>query len=553
MVSMRMVVWRALVGLLLVLGVVSAPGRAVADQGFVWRQEYITTADGTRLHADILRPSGIADDAKTPVIMTVSPYRSHLAYLTSPLLKGGPSIENLPVATLIAAGYTYVIVDLGGYGGSSGCPDFGGPNERSEVKTAVEWAAGQSWSTGKVGLMGISYEAWTGLMGLAEQPAGLAAVAAFEPVPDPGAYLYMQGIAWKFSGKPVTETGVRPGDFAGLEHLLIASTPARWDDSPEYQANAVSIDPACYQKMAAQTQNHDASSAFWQDRDLVAKLRGNTIPLFLGQGFIDYNTKPDRVFQLWNELGPGEHRAWFGQWGHRTCEDKCGTPQFSAELVAFFDRLVAGKDIQVPGPRITVGQFDGKWRSETRWPPADMRQVPVDLRTGTYTDRGLIPGADREIWSVSQPLAQDQHLSGAATATLSVDGPPQASVTVEMYDVDPNGRGTVITRGIAPATPTTQLRLLAQDWPIAAGHRLAFRITDVLDDVWAHVPSLAKVTVTAARLRLPLLTAVRTADLQGGISEGIPKWTNEKWVAVPADALNNATVNIDFPPRTGDR
>lgn len=550
---MRMVLWRALVGLLLMVGAVVAPGQAAAESAYQWRQEYITGADGTRLHADVLRPAGIADDVKTPVIMTVSPYRAHLAYLTQPRPSGGPSTENLQIDMFLQAGYTYVVVDLRGFGGSNGCPDFGGAGERSDVKTAVEWAAGQSWSTGKVGLFGVSYEAWTGLMGLAEKPAGLMAVGAFEPVVDPYSYLYMQGLAWKFSGKPVTETGIRPGDFAGLEHLLIASTPGHWEDSAEYQANATSIDVSCYRQYLDATQNHDGSTAFWQDRDLVAKLRGNTIPLFLGQGFVDYNTRADRVIEMWNGLGAGEHKAWFGQWGHRTCTDKCGTPQFDVELLGFFDKHVAGKNAPVPGPRITVGQFDGNWRSETAWPPADTRNVGFELKTGGYTDRGLVTGPDRDIWSVSQPLEHDQHLAGAPSATLTVDGSPRATVTVELYDIAPDGRATVITRGIAPVTATAQVRMLAQDWPIPAGHRIGARITDVVDDVWAHSPTFGRVTVTSAQVRLPLLTAVRTPDVQGGLSEAIPKWRAEKAMSLTPDLINNATVTVDFPSRTGDR
>ncbi|MFE4459397.1 CocE/NonD family hydrolase [Nocardia tengchongensis] len=551
MVSMRMVVWRAVVGALLVVGAVVAPGQAVGDPGYQWREEFITSPDGTRLHADVLRPTGLADDVRTPVIMTVSPYRAHLMRLSEPRLGGGPSTGELPVPMFLQAGYTYVIVDLRGFGGSNGCPDFGGPGERSDVKTAVEWAAGQPWSTGRVGLTGMSYEGWTGLMGLAEKPAGLAAVAAFEPVADPNAYLYMQGIAWKFSLKPISESGFRPGDLAGFEHLLIASTPAYPADSAEYKANASSIDPACYSHYLAETTNHDAGSAFWRDRDLVEKLRGNTIPLFLGQGFVDYNTRADRVFQLWNGLGPGEHKAWFGQWGHRDCTEKCGAPQFASELLAFFDREVAGKDVPGTGPRVTVGQFDGRWRSETAWPPADSRAVDIELRAGRYTDRGLIPGADRELWTISQPLDKDQHLSGAPTATLTLDGPAAASVTVEVYDIAPDNRATVITRGIAPVTPTTQVRLLAQDWPIPAGHRIGIRVTDVVDDVWAHAPALAPVTVTAAQLHLPLLGAIRTPDLPGGESEAIPKWRNEKTVSLAPEVVNNATVAVNLPVRTG--
>jgi len=546
--------WRGLAGVLLMLGVL-APVTAAEPVGvpYQWSQSYITGADGTRLHADILRPAGIAEDTRTPVVLTVSPYRSHTAYLSLPRLEGGPSTDDLHVAMFLNAGYTYVIVDLRGFGGSSGCPDFGGPGERSDVATAVQWAAGQPWSTGRVGMVGTSYEGWTGMMGLATKPAGLAAVASFEPVVDPYSYVYMQGVSWKFSGKPVTEQGIRPSDTTGMEHLLIASTPGRPDDSPEYQSNAVQISPECYAQFAANTTNHDGGTEFWRARDLVEQLRGNTIPLFLGQGFLDYNTRAYRVFDVWNSLGPGDHRAWFGEWGHSDCHDKCGTPDFDSELLAFFDKHVAGRDVEVPGPRITVGQFDGGWRSETAWPPADARRVPIGLRTGVYTDRGLLPGPDREIWSISEPLTTDQHISGIPTASLRLSGPPAATVAVELFDIAPEGRATVITRGIAPVADTADIRLLAQDWPLRAGDRLGVRITDVVDDVWSHAAANSQVTVLAARLELPLLTTPRTPDRTGGTSEAWMKWRGQKVRTLGPDVLNNAVMPMNVLNEPGPR
>lgn len=547
-------VWRGLAGVVLMLGVL-APVTAAEPVGvpFQWSQTFITAADGTRLHADILRPEGVAEDTRTPVVLTVSPYRSHTAYLSLPRLEGGPSTEDLHVAMFLNSGYTYVIVDLRGYGGSSGCPDFGGPGERSDVATAVQWAAGQPWSTGRVGMIGTSYEGWTGMMGLAAKPAGLAAVAAFGSGVDQYSYLYMQGISWKFSGKPVTEQGIRPSDMAGMEHLLIASTPGRPDDSPEYRSNAVQISPECYRQFAANATDHNGGTAFWRDRDLVEQLRDNTIPLFLGQGFLDYNTRAYRIFDVWNGLGPGEHRAWFGQWGHNDCHTKCAAPDFDSQLLAFFDRQVAGRDVEVPGPRITVGQFDGGWRSETAWPPADSRRVPIDLRIGTYTDRGLLPGPDREIWSISEPLTSEQHISGIPTASLRLSGPPSATAAVELFDIEPSGRATVITRGIAPVADTADIRLLAQDWPIPAGHRLGVRITDVVDDVWSHAPANAQVTVLAARLELPLLADPRTPDRTGGTSEAWAKWRDQKVRTLDPDVLNNAVMPMNLPNETGPR
>lgn len=526
---------RVAVGVALVVGAAAPVTAEPVGVDYTWTQEYLTAPDGTRLHVDILRPAGLAEDERTPVLLTASPYRAHLAYLSVPRPEGGPSTENLPVERALRAGYTYVIADLRGFGGSNGCPDYGGPGERSDVVAAVEWAASRPWSTGRVGVVGTSYEGWTGMMALAGKAKGLAAVAAFAPVVDPYSYLYMQGTSWKFGGKPLTEDGIRPADTAGVEHLAIAATPGHWADSDEYRANAVAMTEQCAADYLALTTDHNGANPAWRERDMVDDLRGNTTPLFLAQGFLDANTRADRVLEVWEARGPGEHRAWFGQWGHSDCSTRCQTPQFEDELFAFLDRHVAGADVPVPGPPVTVGQFDGGWRGEAVWPPADARRISVDLRTGTYTDRGLLPGPDREIWSITPPLTEPLHLAGRATAALRLDGPSNATVALELYDIAPDGRATVFTRGIAPVGPDAEVRLLWQDARLAVGHRLGIRITDVVDDVWSHTPANARVTVTAARLDLPVLTTPRDLDLPGGV----PTW-HERWRTVEAVHLDPA-------------
>ncbi|MGS2809877.1 CocE/NonD family hydrolase [Nocardia sp. MW-W600-9] len=537
---------RVAAGVALVLGMAAPVSAEPVNVAFQWTQDYLTAPDGTRLHADILRPSGLADDVRTPVLLTASPYRAHLAYLTQPRPEGGPSTDNLPVEWALKAGYTYVIVDLRGFGGSNGCPDFGGPGEQSDVAAAVEWAASKSWSTGRVGVVGTSYEGWTGMLALAAKPKGLAAVAAFEPVVDPYSYLYMQGVSWKFGGKPLTEDGLRPADLAGPEHLAIAHTPGRWDDSPEYQANAVALTKQCTDSYLALTTDHNADNPGWRDRDIVDDLRGNTTPLFLGQSFLDTNTRADRVLDAWQAMGPGEHRAWFGQWGHSDCRSRCGTPHFTEELAAFLDRHVAGAAVDVPGPPVTVGQFDGGWRGESVWPPVDAERVTVDLRTGTFTDRGLLPGPDREIWSISAPVTEALHLAGRATASVQLSGPPEATVALELYDIAPDGRATVMTRGIAPVRPEAAIRLLWQDARLAVGHRLGIRVTDVVDDVWSHTPANASVTVTAARLELPLLTTARESNLPGGVPIWHARWRTEETIQLDQGLLNDPAHSVDL-------
>src|SRR3954470_559505 len=146
----------------------SAAGVAYPDAD--WSEAFITSpsdAGDATLHADILRPKGAKNADKTPVILSIGPYFNHSGQTgpagpaedTSydPVGPAGPSDrfnDFIEGARLMQRGYTYVMVDLRGFGGSSGCLDWGGPGEQSDVVNAVQWAASQPWSTGKVGMYG---------------------------------------------------------------------------------------------------------------------------------------------------------------------------------------------------------------------------------------------------------------------------------------------------------------------------------------------------------------------------------------------------------------
>ena len=153
--------------------------------GATWTEATIPSADGVQLHADILRPTA-KGNARTPVILSIGPYFNHSGQ-TGPAgpVEGtsydpvgpstGPSDRFLDLvegAHLMERGYTFVMVDLRGFGGSSGCLDWGGPGEQADVVKSVEWAAQQPWSTGAVGMYGKSYDGVTGLVGVNRKPAG---------------------------------------------------------------------------------------------------------------------------------------------------------------------------------------------------------------------------------------------------------------------------------------------------------------------------------------------------------------------------------------------
>src|SRR3954465_11013035 len=279
------------------------PAAANADApppGSKWTQAYITEADGTKLHADVLRPANLPADAKTPVILSIGPYFNHSGQTGpagpledtpyTPVGDAGPSArfyDFVNGAHLMERGYTWVQVDLRGFGGSSGCLDWVGPGEQADVKAAVEWAAKQPWSTGKVGMYGKSYDGVTGLLGIAQQPAGLSAGVSQEPVYDLYRYLYMNRV--RFENALATPA----------LYDAIAATPGATGDTLAYNTASLNS-PDCLALNWLSQQNADHNAAFWRDRDLIAKTHGKSTPLFLTQGFIENNTKPDGAWDLFN-------------------------------------------------------------------------------------------------------------------------------------------------------------------------------------------------------------------------------------------------------------
>src|SRR3954465_9348769 len=134
----------------------SASGVAYPDAD--WSQAWIPSSGGVTLHADVLRPKGATASTKTPVIISIGPYFNHSAQ-TGPAgpaegtqydpvgPNAGPSErfqDFVEGSGLLRKGYSFVMVDLRGFGGSNGCLDWAGPGEQSDVVNAVKWAATQS-------------------------------------------------------------------------------------------------------------------------------------------------------------------------------------------------------------------------------------------------------------------------------------------------------------------------------------------------------------------------------------------------------------------------
>jgi putative CocE/NonD family hydrolase len=150
------------------VGIASIPASALAQTtaDVTCHIEYAPMRDGIRLATEVYMPPG---PAKYPVIMQRTPYNRN----------GAATDTNCASTTLrdmAGAGYVVLNQDVRGLYRSEGAfnPMF---QEATDGYDAIEWAAAQPWSTGKVGLMSGSYVGLTQWQPAVLTPPHLAAIA----------------------------------------------------------------------------------------------------------------------------------------------------------------------------------------------------------------------------------------------------------------------------------------------------------------------------------------------------------------------------------------
>ncbi|MFN0165240.1 MAG: CocE/NonD family hydrolase [Bryobacteraceae bacterium] len=130
-------------GAVLLVALVAAAPAAETDS-FAVETVMMPLRDGVRLATDIYRPArgGTAADGKFPVLLTRSPYN-----------KRG---ERSKGEFFARQGYVFVAQDCRGFHASEG-EMYPLLNEARDGYDAIEWAARQPWSNGKVATTGASY------------------------------------------------------------------------------------------------------------------------------------------------------------------------------------------------------------------------------------------------------------------------------------------------------------------------------------------------------------------------------------------------------------
>ncbi|HWG61935.1 MAG TPA: CocE/NonD family hydrolase [Streptosporangiaceae bacterium] len=455
----------------------SGPAGAQAGSMVIERDVPVPMDDGLVLRADVFRPAG---EGRYPVILTYGPYAKGLAFQEGyadqwrlmvdqhPDVAAGSSNahqnwEVVDPEKWVPEGYACVRVDSRGAGRSPGRLDPFSPRETRDLYECIEWAAGQAWSTGKVGLNGISYYAMNQWHVAGLHPPHLAAMCVWEGAAD----FYRDathhgGILSTFWGnwydKQVTVVQHGIGD-RGPRNPLTGETvagPETLDDAELAAARA---------PFGEQISAHPLDDAFYRERS--ADYAAITVPLLSaanwgGQGLhtrgnFEGFTQAASA-QKWLEVHGLEH------WTHFYTD-------YGVDLQKrFFAQFLHGDDSgwrDQPPVQLQVRTLTGfTQRAEREWPLARTRWRRLYLRPGEK-ELGPAPPPGLECASYAAdgdgvtfstpPLDNETEITGPLAARLFVSSTiGDADLFLVLSALAPDGTEVTFPGAIDPHTPVAQ-------------------------------------------------------------------------------------------------
>lgn len=446
----------------------------------------VKVGDGSILRANVFRP----DHGKpVPVLMTHGPYGkdAHFEDAFKPqwdALKAlYPCIDTdgstgrylrweVPdPERWVPWGYAVVVVDSRGAGESPGQLWCWSPEEVQDYHDCIEWAGTQAWSSGKVGLIGISYYAMNQWQVAALRPSHLAAICPWEGASDfyrdvshhggifsnaflefwfPKQILSVQNCNGQSTyvdretgrpptGKPLTDAALRTNRVDAIEEFKSHPLLDDWYDTRTARLGDIEV-PVL-------------SSGNWGGMGL--HLRGNV------EGFMAAGSR-----QKWLQMHGGTH------W------DSFYLPEYVAMQKRFFDHFLKGMpngwDAQPP-LMLDVRHVDHfERRHATQWPlpetqwcryALDAQALGLDTGTGGAQASASYAALGPGVEFLSAPMAEQTEFTGPVAAVLWVSASAadmDLFLTLRAYDLE--GNEVAFIGATEPVVP------IAQGW-LRVSHR----------------------------------------------------------------------------------
>jgi uncharacterized protein len=451
------------------------------------RDVKVRMPDGITLDGDIYRP---ASNAKFPVILGAHAYNKNLQ--SPPLRPVGFTpmrgyMESGDSTFFARRGYVHAVFNVRGSGKSEGFYQLMGPLEVQDICHLIDWLAVQPWSTGDVGMFGVSYFARLAKAVAALGPKPLKAIfAPFAGTDDYRHRCYHGGILahgflthWRNSlHKPnyrslYKETHGEAAYKDAIEQMMrddeIAAVPGLREalQNPDAGTNALVVDVLL----------HPFDGPFWRERS--AQDAKGTIPAYLGACWGNYGLHLPGAFTAWKDWkGPKKMVIGPGIYLDRPLY------QYQDESLRWFDHWLKGIENEVmdePPIRCFIPPT-GEWKSLDDWPPTEARWTTFYLHSeGVLSEHELWPAEGAASFNESNfehgavtymtpPLVENTEVLGPSVLTLFLSTTDtDALLFATLLLIDRNGKEHELTRGWLRASQR-RLRDDSQPWEPVLAH-----------------------------------------------------------------------------------
>jgi uncharacterized protein len=509
--------------------------------------------DGVALRADVFRPPR---PGRFPVILAMGPYGKglHFADLYTDqwrrMIEQHPDVEAgstnrfqswevVDPEKWVPDGYACVRVDSRGAGRSPGFLDVWSHREALDLHACIEWAAARPWSSGKVGLNGISYMAMNQWQAAALEPPHLAALCVWEGAADyyrdlarHGGILCTFGRAWFPSQIVRVQHGVGARGFRSRMN-------GEWVSGPETlsQEELGAARSDFYRDCLG---NPLASDAYWRSR--MPDWSKVTVPLLSAANWGGQGLHPRGNFEGFTEAASKE--KWLEvhgleHWTHFYTDYGVGLQK------RFFGHFLKGEDtgwarqprvqlqIRHPGERF-VERHEREWPLErTRWTRLYLDASDLSLRPEPPASEGRVTYAalGDGVTFLGRPLEEDTEITGPLAARLHLSSETaDADLFLVLRAFAPDMKEVTFQGALDPHTPVAQGWLRASHRKLDPARTRPWRPWHAHDERQPLVPGQAypldveiwpTCVVVPAGYRLALTVRGRDYQYPGGAGAGL--------------------------------
>ena len=385
------------------------------------------------LATDIIRPQETAGGLRVPVIYEMSPYYQSSGRGNEAEIKAEEDGDFVPEVFplfydnyFVPRGYAVVLQDMRGTRNSEGCMVLGGRGELIDAEATVAWLTGKGaaftadgrpveapWSTGKVGMIGKSYD---GTVANGAASLGIDGLTTIVPI----AAISRWYDYHLYNGVQYLNAYLTPALFS----FQIDQEPANDEERGAEWGEATATEMTTCSARGAEISGRAGDptgtyNEFWDERDYLKDADKVKASVFVVHGLNDMNVKPNHWVQWWDALAKHDvpRKLWLAQLAHVDPFD-FRREYWVETLHRWFDYWLQGVDNGIMDePMVDIEREAGKWTTEKNWPHPESDPVPLYLtgQQGSGTLELEPPAEDTSMFE-DRFEEEDQMISAPDTA-----------------------------------------------------------------------------------------------------------------------------------------